>query len=118
MEILKSLVLFVVIIITSLSLSACGDNKSAGPTVATISFKGHDYIETSIIIKKAGKEISGNYYEVPGKNPNKELALKINKNKFNVLMTFDVWKNTKHAKEFLKSNPALKKSLESRQKTN
>jgi hypothetical protein len=125
----KVLVLSILSIILLVGLGACGRRSTSptgvtppkigsSPTLATISFKGQNYVDTGKFISKVGNKLgteNGNtFFQVPKQDPNKELAIKADENKFSVVMNFNIWKNTKYGKNFLDSNPALKKALESK----
>lgn len=116
----KVLVLSILSIILSVGLGACGRSGGTSPTIGTMSFKGQNYADTGKFIAKVGKKMgteNGNtFFQIPNQDPNKELAIKAGKSNFDVVMNFKIWKNTKHGKEFLDSNPALKNALESKLK--
>jgi hypothetical protein len=114
----KVLFLSILSIILLVGLGACGRRVGTSPTIGMMSFKGQNYVDTGKFTTKVGNKMgteNGNtFFQIPNQDPNKELAIKAGKNNFDVVMNFNIWKNTKHGKEFLDSNPALKKASESK----
>jgi hypothetical protein len=94
-------------------LTGCGPNVSTSDvTLSTVPFNGKSYVPLQSVITKVGKKIgsqNGNViFQIPGVNPNKEIAVKLNNGGYEKAMRKDLWENTELGKKFIKAHPEFK----------
>jgi hypothetical protein len=97
-----------------LLLTGCGSNvSSSNVTLGTIMFNGKSYVPLESFITKVGKKIGSQnravFFQIPGDDPNKEIAVKTDNGEYQKLMRIDLWENTEQGKKFIKLIPNLNK---------